>query len=210
VHGISTNSNGYAEWYTDTIKIRIPNPPTAAFAAASPICLFAPLAFDNQSNQGQVNAGTGVSYQWFFGDGAGSSVAFPTHTYTTAGTYNVQLIVNNGYCTDTLLKTQYIRALNAPKAGMVLQDSVACSPYNLRVAEVNTNPVSLRKYEMGDGQTLFPSSGNFTYQYQNPGLYRIIQTLESATGCVAKDTAILRLRKGFEPTDSAKMLNGTS
>ncbi|PKP44808.1 MAG: hypothetical protein CVT95_10690, partial [Bacteroidetes bacterium HGW-Bacteroidetes-12] len=43
-----------------------------------------------------------TSYNWDFGDGNTSTLQSPTHTYTAAGTYNIQLIVetNNG-CADT-------------------------------------------------------------------------------------------------------------
>ena len=49
------------------------------------ICADLPMSFTNQS----VGA---TSYQWYFGDGGESTEFEPTHTYTTAGTYTVQLI----------------------------------------------------------------------------------------------------------------------
>jgi len=39
--------------------------------------------------------GTIVNYIWNFGDGQTSNEQFPTHTYTTPGTYNVTLIVTD-------------------------------------------------------------------------------------------------------------------
>jgi len=205
----SATGNNYAEWYIDTIKVRIPTPPTANFRSNNPICLFTPLAFENQSNQGQVNPNTGVSYLWSFGDGKTSTAAFPSHSYTQAGVYDAQLIVNNGYCADTLLKKQYIRAVDAPQPGMVLNATAACTPFNLTITEINTRPVIKRTYLMGDGQTQNPAGNGFSYLYNQPGTYQIIQILESTSGCVSRDTIMLRLRKGFEPTDSAKMVNGT-
>jgi len=210
LHGVnSKDPKGYAEWWWDSIEINIPTPPTANFRTNSPICLFTPLAFDNQSNQGQVNPNTGVSYLWSFGDGTTSNAAFPKHSYTTAGVYDAQLIVNNGYCADTLLKKQYIRAIDAPQPGMVLNETEACSPFNLTITEINKRPVVKRSYTMGDGQTENPTANSFSYLYNQPGSYQIIQILESTSGCVARDTITLRLRKGFAPTDSAKMMNGT-
>ncbi|MDP2386999.1 MAG: gliding motility-associated C-terminal domain-containing protein [Bacteroidota bacterium] len=43
------------------------------------------VEFTNQS----INS---VQYEWVFGDGSGSSLTQPTHTYTTAGTYTIMLI----------------------------------------------------------------------------------------------------------------------
>ena len=49
-----------------------------------------------------------ISWNWTFGDGATSTLQNPSHTYQTAGTYNVSLTVNNGTATDTETKNAYI------------------------------------------------------------------------------------------------------
>jgi len=53
------------------------------------------------------NLSTGAtSYFWDFGNGDFSNDQSPTYTYTTAGTYGVELIsVNNDGCADTIVKT---------------------------------------------------------------------------------------------------------
>lgn len=51
----------------------------------------------------------GVSYLWKFGDGATSTLSDPSHTYTTAGTYNVKLIAIGGVCgADSILKNSFV------------------------------------------------------------------------------------------------------
>jgi len=76
-----------------------------AFAANSTLGCTIPSAFNftNQSNSGSA-------YMWYFGDGATSTLASPSHTYTTAGIYSVKLVVTG--CTagtkDSLTKTNYI------------------------------------------------------------------------------------------------------
>lgn len=48
------------------------------------------------------SSGTNLTYLWDFGDGTTSTQQFPSHTYTTTGSYNVCLTVDNGNgCTDT-------------------------------------------------------------------------------------------------------------
>jgi len=66
----------------------------ANFLAPDSICLNYSFPLTNTST-GNINL-----YQWNFGDGNTSNVASPTHTYTTPGTYLIQLIVE-----DTSLST---------------------------------------------------------------------------------------------------------
>jgi len=49
-----------------------------------------------------------TSWSWDFGDGNTSSEQNPSHTYSSEGTYTVELIVSNDYGADTLTKTDYI------------------------------------------------------------------------------------------------------
>ncbi len=51
-------------------------------------------AIDFLSNV-QLSRGTISSYAWTFGDGGTAVIANPTHTYSTAGAYNVQLTVQS-------------------------------------------------------------------------------------------------------------------
>jgi PKD repeat protein len=48
-----------------------------------------------------------TSWNWNFGDGGSSNLQNPSHTYASAGSYNVELIVSDsiGSCSDTITKT---------------------------------------------------------------------------------------------------------
>lgn len=49
-----------------------------------------------------LSTGNNLTYSWSFGDGGSSSLAFPTHVYTSVGTYQVCLTIDDGNgCTDT-------------------------------------------------------------------------------------------------------------
>jgi PKD repeat protein len=63
------------------------------------------------TNNTTGNVGT-TTYNWNFGDGAAASIANPTHTYTSNGTYTVKLIVTDVNCADT--STVLITVSNAP------------------------------------------------------------------------------------------------
>ena len=58
-----------------------------------------------------ASTGSAVSWSWDFGDGTTSSLQNPTHTYDTAGIWDVSLTVNGG---DTETKTAYITATTPP------------------------------------------------------------------------------------------------
>jgi len=76
----------------------------AAFTAPVVSACSAPFTvnFTNQSN----NAATFV---WDFGDGTTSTLGSPSHTYTTTGTFNVQLTADGGICgNDVTIETAFI------------------------------------------------------------------------------------------------------
>src|SRR4051812_2546709 len=63
---------------------RGPNPPPVAAFTSS--CTDLPCVFTNGSSDPD---GVVASYSWTFGDGGTSTSASPSHSYTTAGTYQV-------------------------------------------------------------------------------------------------------------------------
>ncbi len=67
-------------------------PPTAAFSAPSASVTGVSVPFTDESAPG---SGQITAYRWTFGDGAASAAADPTHVFTGAGTYTVQLTVTN-------------------------------------------------------------------------------------------------------------------
>jgi PKD repeat protein len=53
-----------------------------------------------------------LNYSWNFGDGNTSSIASPSHTYTTSGTYTITLIASNCIFSHTITKTIQVGALS--------------------------------------------------------------------------------------------------
>ena len=53
-----------------------------------------------------------LNYSWNFGDGNTSSIANPSHTYTSSGTYTITLIASNCIFSHTITKTIQIGALS--------------------------------------------------------------------------------------------------
>ncbi|MBI2968307.1 MAG: PKD domain-containing protein, partial [Bacteroidetes bacterium] len=84
-------------------------PPTANFTGSQTvICLYSTITFTD------LSGGFPDSWYWDFGDTTTSTLKNPSHTYTDTGIFTVSLVSFNQYGSDTMLKTGYIRVLDAP------------------------------------------------------------------------------------------------
>jgi len=99
-----------------------------------------------------LSSGINLSFMWDFGDGSTSTLAYPSHTYATTGSYNLCLTVTDGNgCTST-----YCDSLQVDSTGNVYKGTGAftinvISPSTLtgvpenakdRVIGIYPNPVS--------------------------------------------------------------------
>jgi PKD repeat protein len=85
------------------VQALAPVPPVADFSA-TPTSGEAPLAVAFTD----LSTGTPTSWLWNFGDGATSTARHPSHTYTAAGVYNVQLTASNVAGPSTKLRAGYV------------------------------------------------------------------------------------------------------
>jgi PKD repeat protein len=81
-----------------------PVAPVASFTAPTSACMNTTVSFTNTST------GTPTSYLWNFGDGQTSTLANPTHTYGTAGSYTVTLTVTNTVGNNTTTSSIVIQS----------------------------------------------------------------------------------------------------
>lgn len=82
--------------------------PVAAFTASSFSSCVSTISFtDNSINIPQ-------SWLWSFGDGTTSTLQNPTHTYSSNGVYNVQLVVTNTLGSDSMMQQVTINLPPAP------------------------------------------------------------------------------------------------
>lgn len=132
------------------------------------------------------SAGNNLTYVWDFGDGGSSTQQEPVHAYSGPDSvYTVKLIVKDAFgCTDSLIRTNYIRIM-APVAEFSLLDSSAiCPPLETRFISGARNYESLY-WEFGDGNT--STLPNTNYFYNTYGKYTVRLHTIGYGGC--RDTA---------------------
>jgi len=136
---------------------------------------------------------------WDFGDpGSGtannSAAANPTHIYSDAGTYFVDLIVTTtAGCSDTITDTITI----TPPPSVDFSSATSCSgdttQFNSSSFVDMTNTVSWL-WQFGDGQT--STSPDPIHIYDQSGTYSVILTIVNNEGCPAAKTAPVIVSSG--------------
>ncbi|PWV50585.1 gliding motility-associated C-terminal domain-containing protein [Chitinophaga sp. S165] len=160
--------------------------PVADFRLPTAVCMPAGAAsFVNASTSGDQST---LSYQWNFGDGAGTSTAAnPVHNYAAAGTYDITLSVVStfGCAHDT---TKSLSAFfNTPVAAFTASPDTLCEGTDNFFADESTvtnGMISAWAWEFGDGGTA--DIADPVKRYENPGDYNVQLIVTSNAGCVSE------------------------
>ena len=160
-----TATNSYGCAVTHDFYVEVSPLPVAQFIA-TPISQIWP---NNTVSITNLSTGSNLGYVWNFDDGFEFNGSTPgTHSYQTWGTYTIQLIVNQGICTDTIQQTITIDP-PAPQALFNTQ-LIGCAP--LTVSFENTSLYAAGyQWIFGDGG--LSSSTSPVYTYWSPGTYDV-------------------------------------
>ena len=121
-------------------------------------------------------SGNPTAWNWNFGDGSTSNLQNPTHSYNTAGTYNVTFQVSNGYYTKTMSRNITVSAPIAvdfsynPAAPVAGQD--------VQFVNSSTGSITSYSWDFGDGST--SSLKDPVHKYSSAGSYTITLTASNA------------------------------
>jgi len=128
--------------YTGFISPVAPGPPTARFTFT---CNGLACSFDGSSSSAQ----SGASYTWDFGDGTAGNGVTASHTYASAGTYAVKLIVADGYGTSSVSQAVTVSEIVNSVARFTKSCSNRTCSFN---ASTSSNATSY-SWNFGDGAT---------------------------------------------------------
>ncbi|MEO6547337.1 MAG: PKD domain-containing protein [Ferruginibacter sp.] len=170
--------------------------PTAAFSATpKDACAKTPVDFTDEST------GNAIKWLWQFGDGATSTAQNPRHIFVDTGFFDVQLIIWNSGCQDTIKHKSYVH-INAPVARFTVP--IDCKiPLERKFAD-NSIGADEWNWDFGDGTT--STLKNPVHTYALPGLYDVSLLVRNHnSGCddrMIQAISIVNATAGFFASDT--------
>ena len=186
VYAVDLDGDGDADvlsgsWNDDKIAWHenLMPPPVVSFTG-TPTTGTAPLtvSFTDQSTSSGITGRI-----WYFGDGNTSTVQHPTHTYTTPGTYTVQMRLYNAGGNSIAALFDYITVnppVPAPVVSFTGTPTNGSVPLTVSFTDQSTNSPTSRLWDFGDGNT--SSDQHPTHTYTTLGTYTVTLTATNAGG----------------------------
>ncbi|MGB9133681.1 MAG: PKD domain-containing protein [Methanosarcina sp.] len=131
-----------------------------------------------------------TSWNWNFGDGTvNSTVQNPTHVYSTAGNYTVTLTAINSAGSNTITKSNYIKAtapttVKPPVIYFWASRTSGTVPVTIGFTDASTNTPTVWYWDFGDGTN--STLKNPRHTYTSAGTYSITLTASNAGGSATK------------------------
>ncbi|AKB53505.1 cell surface protein [Methanosarcina barkeri MS] len=161
----------------------------AAVFYASPKSGTAPLSvkFTDKST------GKPTKWEWSFGDGTSSTEKNPTHKYSKAGKYTVNLMATNAAGSNTATKSKYIivKTSQAPTADVPTADFWGWplsgnAPLKVTFTETSKGSPTSWKWDFGDGKYSTEKSPTHTYSAAGTYTVKLIATNEAGSSTKLK------------------------
>lgn len=184
---IVTDPNGCSGTVTQNIVV-VPAP-SASFSATPTLACVPPLNVTFASTSSTVGTTT---YTWNFGDGNTGNGPNPSHTYTTSGSYNVTLIVNQNGCIDSVTINNYI-IIQKIVASFAATPTVVCTGQPVTFSNTSLPAASTSTWTFGDGNN--STSISPTHTYTASGTYTVTLIAADASGCADTTTGTITVNQ---------------
>lgn len=191
--------------HTDTVTV-YPNP-VALFDGDTAGCAPLDVHFTDQST-----AWTPLTWKWDLGDGSGSTVQHPSHTYASAGSFTVGLeVMTSSGCIDTstLVQPDYVQVWVQPTAGLLVTPPTVNILEPTVLVTDQSSDAAQWTYWIADSVVTVPS---FLFDMPDAGEFTIMQVVSTSQLCVdtAYATVIVRDHLFYAPNAFTPDGDGTN
>ncbi|WP_345939371.1 PKD domain-containing protein [Methanosarcina acetivorans] len=178
-----SNINAVAE--ASSVKVQGSSTLPVAKFTATPTSGDSPLTvqFTDEST------GSPTAWTWDFGDGATATEQSPSHTYTSAGNYTVNLTVTNDGGSDSEVKTDYITVSESstptepePVAAFTADVTNGTVPLTVNFTDQSTEAPTSWAWDFDNDGTVDSTEQNPSYTYTSAGTYTVNLTVANAEG----------------------------
>jgi gliding motility-associated-like protein len=173
---------------TSNILPMVISGPMAGYVVNDLVCYKIPIAFNDTSRQG---FGPGIaSYLWNFGDGTTSTIASPSHKYTSPGTYYPLLqVTDSSGCTSASASRTIV--VNGPKAAFTWTPSLVVPGTTVSFTNTSTGPFDSAWWYFAGDKTTSNSLYTLQHTYQNVLTDTVtLVVYNPSPGYCASDTAV--------------------
>ena len=129
---------------------------------------------------------TVTSWHWDFGDGTTSTEQNPAHTYSSAGTYTVNLTVTHADGANYLRQTEYIKAYAPPTAGFTASVTSGLFPLAVSFTDQSTGSPTSWAWDFENDGIVDSTEQNPEHTYTAAGTYTVNLTATNAAGSDAE------------------------
>ncbi|MFY0608687.1 MAG: PKD domain-containing protein, partial [Cyclobacteriaceae bacterium] len=141
------------------------------------LCFGEEIVFENLSLDD-----AGYSYSWDFGDDGGTSTdRDPTYAYSTAGSYTVTLVVDNGTCAIPFSRGVVVNG--DPLVSADIDEGIQNVPIGFMGIDQTLQGDSIVSWTWDFGGQGMSADRDATFIFDTEGSYTIELTIETAQGC---------------------------
>lgn len=123
----------------------------------------------------------GTSYHWDFGDGNTSTDVNPTHTYSQAGNYQVQLTATNDCGTVTAIQVVIVQGA-PPVPAITASNTSGCIPFTVQFFDQSAGDPTSWNWSFPGGVPPTSAQQNPVVLYNAPGAYDVTLQVGNAWG----------------------------